>query len=236
MRKEFELIKEHRIKTISYKLSDVLMAALAMFGWKYPSLLQFDQSGSNPILRTNLKNLYGVSRVPSDTQRREILDPVAPDALRPAFHQIHRELQRQKALAQYRYLGGYLISVDGTGQFSSTAIKGDECCGRVLRNGTTQDYPQLLAAVLVHPELKTVLPLFPAALTRQDGESKNDCERNAAKRLLPAIRATFPTPPTNRARRPSRGQCTPPPEAPRTANELHHGGQRDRPHLLDRRS
>jgi hypothetical protein len=32
VRKEFEAIKEHRIKTISYKLTDVLMAALARFG------------------------------------------------------------------------------------------------------------------------------------------------------------------------------------------------------------
>jgi hypothetical protein len=192
VRKEFESIKEHRIKTISYKLTEVLMAALAMFGLKYPSLLQFDQSGSNQTLRTNLKNLYGVERVPSDTQMREILDPVAPEALRPAFRQIHRELQRQKALESYRYLGGYLMSVDGTGQFSSTAIKCEECCSRTLRNGTEQYYHQLLAAVIVHPEQKMVLPLFPEAITRQDGENKNDCERNAAKRLLPAIRVAFP--------------------------------------------
>ena len=123
---------------------------------------------------------------------REILDPVAPEDLRPAFRRVHRELQRQKALAKYQFLGGYLMSVDGTGQFSSTQIKCDECCSRTLRNGTEQYYHQLLAAVIVHPELKTVLPLFPEAITRQDGESKNDCERNAAKRLLPAIRAAFP--------------------------------------------
>lgn len=117
VRKEFEMIKEHRIKTISYKLADVLMSALAMFGLKYPSLLQFDQSGSNQTLRTNLKNLYGVSRVPSDTQMREILDPVAPEAIRPAFRQIHRDLQRQKALEPYRYLGGYLMRSSAPGNF-----------------------------------------------------------------------------------------------------------------------
>lgn len=192
VRKEFEQIKEHRIKTISYKLTDVLMSALAMFGLKYPSLLQFDQSSRDDCTRANLTNLYGVERAPSDSQMREILDPVAPSDLRPAFRQVHRELQRQKALAKYQFLGGYLMSVDGTGQFSSTQIKCDECCSRTLRNGTEQYYHQLLAAVIVHPELKTVLPLFPEAITRQDGESKNDCERNAAKRLLPAIRAAFP--------------------------------------------
>ena len=192
VRKEFEQIKEHRIKTITYQLADVLMSALAMFGLKYPSLLRFEENRHEPTLRANLKNLYGVERAPSDTQMREILDPVAPEALRVAFRQIHRELQRQKVLEKYRYLGGYLMSVDGTGQFSSTQIQCDDCCSRVLRNGTVQYYHQLLAAVIVHPEQKTVLPLFPEAITRQDGETKNDCERNAAKRLLPAIRANFP--------------------------------------------
>ncbi len=192
VRKEFEQIKEHRIKTISYKLTDVLMSALAMFGLKYPSLLQFDQDRGDEYTRANLANLYGVERAPSDSQMREILDPVAPEDLRPAFRQIHRELQRQKVLAKYQFFGGYLMSVDGTGQFSSTQIKCGECCSRTLRNGSEQYYHQLLAAVIVHPEQKTVLPLFPEAITRQDGESKNDCERNAAKRLLPAIRAAFP--------------------------------------------
>jgi hypothetical protein len=168
------------------------MSALAMFGLKYPSLLQFDQSRGDEYTRANLTNLYGVEQTPSDSQMREILDPVAPEDLRPAFRQIHRELQRQKALVKYQFLGGYLRSIDGTGQFSSTQIKCDECCSRTLRNGTVQYYHQRLAAVIVHPEQKTVLPLFPEAITRQDGESKNDCERHASKRLLPAIRAAFP--------------------------------------------
>ncbi len=98
VRKEFEQVKEYRIKTITYKLADVLRSALARFGLKYPSLLQFEPNRQEPILRANLKNLYGIERAPSDTQMREILDPVAPEALRPAFRQIHHELQRQKVL------------------------------------------------------------------------------------------------------------------------------------------
>jgi hypothetical protein len=45
-------------------------------------------------------------------------------------------------------------------------------------------YHQLLGAVIVHPEQKGVIPLAPEPITRQDGATKNDCERNAAKRLL----------------------------------------------------
>jgi hypothetical protein len=113
-----------------------------------------------------------VEPAPSDSPRREILDPVAPADLRPAFRQVHRELPRQQVLAKYQFLGGYLMSVDGTGQFSSTPIKGDECCSRTRRNGTAQYSHQLLAAAIVHPELKAVLPLFPEAITRQDGETR----------------------------------------------------------------
>jgi hypothetical protein len=47
--------------------------------------------------------------------------------------------------------------------------------------------------VAVHPALKTVLPLAAEPITRQDGASKNDCERNAAKRLLRQLRQDYPS-------------------------------------------
>ena len=53
-------------------------------------------------------------------------------------------------------------------------------------------YHQLLGAVIVHPDKPTVLPLFPEAITRQDGITKNDCEHNAGQRLLPDLHQAFP--------------------------------------------
>ena len=49
----------------------------------------------------------------------------------------------------------------------------------------------MLAAVIVHPDKSLVFPLFPEAIKHEDGMSKNDCELNASKRLLPAIREDF---------------------------------------------
>ena len=92
----------------------------------------------------------------------------------------------------YQYLGAYLVNIDGTGQFASSNVSCKDCCSRYLRNGEKQYYHQLLGAVIVHPSKSNVLPLFPEAITRQDGESKNDCERNASKRLLATIREDFP--------------------------------------------
>ena len=49
-----------------------------------------------------------------------------------------------------------------------------------------------MGASLVHPDKAQVFPLFPEAITKQDGKTKNDCEINAAKRLLPAIHNALP--------------------------------------------
>lgn len=179
-------------KGSDYALIDVLMSGLAVFWLKYPSLLKFDEKRTEPKIRANLASLFGVKQAPCDTQMRTRLDEVTPEDLRPAFVGLHHQLQRQHVLDDYRYLGGLLLSVDGTGQFSSTQIRCPECCERRHAKGEKEYYHQLLGAAIVHPDNAQVFPVFPETITHQDGESKNDCERNAAKRLLPALRAAFP--------------------------------------------
>lgn len=192
IRQCFEKVPEHRNERSEIPLTDALMSGLAVFGLKYPSLLKFDEAYNEGVIRHNLKTLYGVERAPCDTQLRTILDPVAPAHLRPAFQAVHRQLQRHKALEPYRYLDGYyLVSVDGTGQFASSDIRCPACCSKTSK-GQPHYYHQLLGAVMVHPDLKTVLPLAPEAITRQDGTTKNDCERAAAKRLLTQLRSDYP--------------------------------------------
>ena len=175
-------------------LLDALMSGLAVFGLKYPSLLKFDEAYQNEeVIRANLKSLYGVVHAPCDTQLRTRLDPIDPEALRPAFAAVHRQLQRHKALEEYPYWQGhYVVSLDGTGQYASSAISCPECCIRNAGKANESYYHQLLAAVIIHPDLKTVLPFMPEAITRADGACKNDCERNAAKRLLSQLRTDHP--------------------------------------------
>ena len=72
------------------------MSGLAIFGFKYPSLLQFDQY--KETIKSNLRMLYGNKHIPSDTYLRERLDEVDPTLLRKAFTQVFAELQRGKGL------------------------------------------------------------------------------------------------------------------------------------------
>jgi hypothetical protein len=82
VRKSFTGIKDSVTRKVTYSLADCLMSGLAIFGLKYPSLLQFDDDcRGDPILQHNLKTLFGVSKAPSDTYFRERLDPIEPHQL-----------------------------------------------------------------------------------------------------------------------------------------------------------
>jgi hypothetical protein len=185
----FARIPDHRQPTPPIPLRDALLSAFAMFSLKDPSLLAFDDRRSD----ANMKALFGIGQVPSDTQTREILDPLDPEHLRPLFGDVFRQLQRGKALEPFAfYNGGYLLALDGTGYFSSQKIHCASCQVKEHKNGTVTYEHQLLAAVIVHPDIKEVIPLAPEPIQKQDGSTKNDCERNAARRLLAKIRREHP--------------------------------------------
>lgn len=177
-----------------YGWTDCVMSGLAIFGFKFPSLLQFEkQKSSEPWIRRNLRTLYGVEEAPCDTTLRERLDNVSSRLLRRPFKKVFAQLQRGKALEKYRYLDGhYILSLDGTGQFESGKVHCDNCCEKHHRNGKTTWYHHMLGAVIVHPEHREVIPLAPEPIVRGDGQTKNDCERNAAKRLLSDVRREHP--------------------------------------------
>jgi hypothetical protein len=120
----FGRIPDHRQATPAIPMADALMSAFAMFCLKDPSLLAFEQRRFDG----NLKALFGIGQIPSDTQMREILDPVDPEHLRLSFGDMFRQLQRGKALEPFEfYAGCYLLALDGTGYFSSQKIHCDSC-------------------------------------------------------------------------------------------------------------
>jgi hypothetical protein len=189
IRNGFGRIPDHRQATSSISLTDALMSAFAMFSLKDPSLLAFEQRRADG----NLKALFGIGQIPSDTQMREILDPLDPEHLRPSFGGVFHQLQRGKALEPFEfYAGCYQLSLDGTGYFSSQKIHCASCQVKEHNSQVVTYQHQMLAAVIVHPDLKEVIPLAPEPIQKQDGSTKNDCERNAARRLLRKIRQQHP--------------------------------------------
>ena len=188
----FKSINDHRHREGKVSLADALMSTLAMFLLKDPSLLAFDGRRQSDDAG-NMKRIFGIGQVPCDTHMREILDPVEPKSLRPAFLNIFNRLQRGGALKPFVFLDGhYLLSIDGTGTYSSNSLCSPACMIKKRKDGTETYYQQLLAASIVHPKLNTVIPLCPEMIQKQDGDSKNDCERNATRRFLKNLREEHP--------------------------------------------
>lgn len=181
-------------KKSPYSWHDCIMSGLAIFGFKFPSLLQFEQSKTqDPFIKRNLCTLYGVTQPPSDTCLRERLDKVSPRQLRRPFKKIFASLQRGKVLEQYQYLDKhYIVSIDGTGQYSSQSVHCKNCCEKIHSNGKVTYYHHMLAAAIVHPDKREVVPVAPEPIVKGDGTTKNDCERNATKRLLADFRREHP--------------------------------------------
>lgn len=166
-------------------LVDCLLSGLAIFGLKFPSLLQFDQGLNDDAVKHNLKTLYGVDKAPSDTYMRERLDKVDPQLLRPAFTSLFSLIQRGKIIEDYKFLGNYVLCADdGTGLFSSEAIHCSNCCEKHHKDGRITYYHQMMAGVLIHPDHKEVFPFCPEPISKSDGSTKNDCEQNAFRRFV----------------------------------------------------
>ena len=171
--------------------TDVLMSGLAVFGLKFPSLLKYDQN--RYTLDRNLLSLYHIQKPPSDTYMRERLDELDPSFIRPVFKKIFAKLQRGKCLEGFEFLDGhYLVSLDGTGEFSSSKVCCPQCCKKEHKNGAVTYYHQMLGACVVHPDQSNVIPLCPEIIQNGDGNAKNDCERNAAKRFIENFKREHP--------------------------------------------
>ena len=186
----FGQVPDHRKGDAEIPMGDALMSAFAMFSLKSPSLLAFDKVRAED----NLQSIYGIGRVPCDTAMREILDPVEPEYLRPAFKGVFRHLQRGKALEEMVFVQGhYLLGLDGTGYFASQAIHCDSCLETHRRNGTVTYSHQMLGAALIHPDRREVMPLMPEPIVKPDGTEKNDCERKPSSASSPNFVRITPT-------------------------------------------
>jgi hypothetical protein len=171
--------------------TDVLMSGLAVFGLKFPSLLKYDQNRHK--LDHNLLSLYHITTPPSDTYMRERLDEVDPLFIRPVFKKMFAKIQRGKCLENFEFLDGYyLLSLDGTGEFSSSTICCPQCCKKEHKSGLVTYYHQMLGACIVHPDQSNVIPLCPELIQNGDGAAKNDCERNASKRFIEHFKREHP--------------------------------------------
>ena len=177
---------------VRFELHDCLMSAFAMMLFQDPSLCDFQRRLQEVYQKSNLHSMFDVCDIPKDSQLRDLLDELNPADLEPIFAAFLGQLQRAKHLEPYRILGNrYLVPIDGSEYFSSHHIHCPGCLSQE-KNGVVRYHHNIVQAVIVHPDMRQVLPLTPEEVTNRDGTQKQDCEINAAKRLLAKLRQAHP--------------------------------------------
>ena len=129
-----------------------------MFSLKSPTANAFKEQTKQE--EKNLKTVYRIEAIPSDTQMRTTLDPFAPSPLRALFAKLFNKLSEAGVIKESEYWKSQVIvSIDGVEHFSSTKARCDHCTTRTHRNGETSYHHACLAAVLVHPDQEEVFTL-----------------------------------------------------------------------------
>jgi len=181
----FEKLPDSRSgQNTQYTMSDAALAAFSVFFMQSPSFLAYQRDMERHKGRNNAQSLFGVARIPSDPQIRNLLDTVAPEHLSEPFWTIlERAMQDQAPETAFDVEGEWLVSLDGTQYCTSTAIHCPQCT-QIKSDNATRYAHSALIPVLVKPGRKEVLALEPEFIVPQDGAEKQDCERRAAHRWV----------------------------------------------------
>src|SRR5215831_6775395 len=105
LRPGFAAIAAHRPGQPAMALPDARMAACALCSLQAPPLWACDRERTEG----NLPRVSGIARVPCDAARRDLLEPVAPEARRPFFPHVLRALQRGTGLAERVVVEGHSL-------------------------------------------------------------------------------------------------------------------------------
>lgn len=191
--KVFSGATDKRATNQTYSVHDTALSALACMYIQCPSLLNFQRKLKQRTKRSNLQTQFNVHAIPKDSQMRDILDKIPTTMYDPIFKEYLTRLQRGGQLSAYVFEdGAYLLPLDGTQYHYSTNIHCSQCLQQPLRNGETGYSHKVVQAAIVHPDHKQVIPVRPEEIKNTDGFTKQDCEINAAKRLMPILKKMHP--------------------------------------------
>ncbi|OHD70566.1 MAG: hypothetical protein A2177_05795 [Spirochaetes bacterium RBG_13_68_11] len=161
-----DLITDTRQKAkVNYPLRDCYLSGFAMFYLQDPSLLEF--------------------------QRRFQLDRHPHEPLGNVYSVLFGRLSDSGVLGRFQFLPDcHLLTLDGSQYFASGRLQCPHCLVKEHKDGRREYSHQILQATVAYPDLRQLIPLAPEFIANEDGHDKQDCEINAAKRLIARLRAS----------------------------------------------
>jgi hypothetical protein len=148
--------------------------------FQHPSLLEYQRRMKQQTGSANLERLFRVVAIPSDTQRREILDGVPTEPLRRIVPQTVEQMRRGGWTARFvTEVAGqkyYSVVLEGSEYFHSTQIPWPHWLPQRQANGETHYSPLVGGATVTRAGSHAILPLDAEAVSNSEAEqTPQDC-------------------------------------------------------------
>jgi hypothetical protein len=189
--KNKKLTDKRKGQNKQYEVNDAAQAAFAIFFIQSGSFLAGQRHLRQVKGKSNAETVFQMERIPTDTHIRNLLDPVNPAEMSDEFRYLLEEMAESGHLNQWWVLDRRIaFSLDGVHYFSSQKVSCEQCHRRQMEKGILYTH-SAITPVVVAPGREQVLPYVPEFIVPQDGQEKQDCEMNAAKRWVEREQATL---------------------------------------------
>ena len=188
---KFDSLADYRGKRARYQMSEIIMAAVAMFLFKAGSRNQINEDREEDQFRANYKTIFGLNLPHLDTVS-DVMNKLEPEHLEFCRRQIIKYLLDKRTLHKFRLEGKYFtIAIDGSGVYTFDKEPYVGCPSKTSKKGKTTRQQNVLEAKIVCSNGFS-LSISTEWLKNEDGCLKQDCEQKALKRLLENLKRDFP--------------------------------------------
>jgi hypothetical protein len=184
-------------KKVKYKLTLVMIYGILCFVYQMASRREANRKMTLPMFVKNLKMLFPeIEELPHNDTLMRLLEKMDVSEIEAAQLELVRSLIRKKKFVRYLINGHYPVAIDGTQKFVRNYLWSEQCLEREVKKADGHDkqyYVYVLEASLAFCNGMTI-PLMSEFLSYAKGDSdadKQDCERNAFKRLAKRLKAEF---------------------------------------------
>ncbi len=160
----------------NYTLSEILMAAIALFIFQQGSRNAFNNLRQEAKFAKHYRRLFKLRLPHLDTVHR-VLCRLADEVLERLKHQLVKTLLEKKVLHKYRLFGQYfVVAIDATGTMSSADRHCEQCLHQTSKSGKTTYFHNVLEAKLITAN-GFAISLATEWIANPVGEyEKQDCE------------------------------------------------------------
>ena len=143
-------------------MADITLSVFSLFFMQSESFLSDQRRLEQGHGTSNCHTLFGMRKIPTDNYILLMLDPVSPETSQHCFDQVIEQLRQRDGLKAFQRLGERTpVALDGTEYFCSQKLSCPQRLKLKRANGMTEHYHAMLAAIIVAPGHKMVLPLMP---------------------------------------------------------------------------